>query len=241
MAFHYRTLGIILKKKERGEADQIFTIFTKEFGKLNILGRGIRKSTSKLRAGIELFYLSEIDFIQGKAQKTLTDSLLVDRFANLRKDFKRLTLAFKIARTLNRLVQEEESDPRIWRLLKEVFNKLNDKSLAITYLLLIYYYFLWNLFAILGYEPELFYCFSCQKKLSPGLIYFNSKEGSLFCSNCFRSGPFRGGGRISSDTIKILRIIIKGEWKVLSRLKIEPIHRKELKEISQTFFRNFTP
>ena len=75
MAIHYRTQGFILKKTDRGEADQILTIYTKDFGKLEILGKAIRKIKSKLRSGADLFYFSEIEFIQGKAYKTLTDIL----------------------------------------------------------------------------------------------------------------------------------------------------------------------
>ncbi len=34
MAIHYRTQGFILEKINRGEADQLFTVYTKDFGKL---------------------------------------------------------------------------------------------------------------------------------------------------------------------------------------------------------------
>jgi len=66
MFVHYRTQGLILKKEDQGEADLLFTIYTKDFGKLEILGRAIRKISSKLRSGAEIFYLSEVEFIQGK-------------------------------------------------------------------------------------------------------------------------------------------------------------------------------
>ena len=76
MFLNYRTKGFIFKKEDRGEADQLFTIYTKDFGKLEILGKAIRKISSKLRSGAETFYLSEIEFIQGKTYKTLTDAIL---------------------------------------------------------------------------------------------------------------------------------------------------------------------
>ena len=60
MFIHYRTNGVMIKKKDLGEADQLFTIYTKDFGKLEILGKAIRKISSKLRSGAELFYLFHI-------------------------------------------------------------------------------------------------------------------------------------------------------------------------------------
>ena len=89
MFIHYRTQGFILKKIDRGEVDRIFTIYTKDFGKLELLAKAERKIQSKLRGGLELFYLSEIEFIQGKAHKTLTDAILIDNFKNLRGNLKR--------------------------------------------------------------------------------------------------------------------------------------------------------
>ena len=75
-----------MKKEDRGESDRFFTVYTKEFGKLDILGKSIRKISSKLRAGMGLFSLSEIEFIQGKALKTLTDAILNEEFRNLNKN-----------------------------------------------------------------------------------------------------------------------------------------------------------
>jgi DNA repair protein RecO (recombination protein O) len=94
MFVRHRTLGLVFKKEDRGEADQIFKIFTKDFGKIEVLGKGIRKISSKLRSQIDIFYLSEIEFIQGKIYKRLTDALLIEKYKNLRKSFKRQLKAF---------------------------------------------------------------------------------------------------------------------------------------------------
>ena len=63
MVVYYRTQGIILRKQDADEADRVFTIFTKDFGKLKLRAVSERKITSKLRGGLELFYLSEMEFI----------------------------------------------------------------------------------------------------------------------------------------------------------------------------------
>ncbi len=132
MFVHYRTQGFILKKIDRGETDQLFTIYTEDFGKLEILGKAIRKTSSKLRSGAEIFYLSEIEFIQGKTHKTLTDAILIDKFKNLRKSLKRLATAYKISEVLDAMLKGQESDEKIWGLLSEVFEKLNNPRMLNT-------------------------------------------------------------------------------------------------------------
>ncbi len=142
MFTHYRTLGLILRKEDRGEADQLFTIYTKDFGKLEILGRAIRKITSKLRASTDIFYLSEIEFIQGKAHKTLTDAVLIDKFDVLRRSLRRFKIANSITEILNSLVRGQERDEEIWRLLTEAFYRLNTRYKKKDTVYKVYFYFL---------------------------------------------------------------------------------------------------
>ena len=179
MFLHYRTQGFILKKTNRGEADRIFTIYTKDFGKLEILCKAIRKISSKLRSGTELFYLSEIEFIQGKTHKTLTDVILIESFPILRKDPERLSIAYRISEVLDNLVKGQEADEGIWKLLNETFTELNNLKIENEKLKIIYYYFLWNLLSISGYQPELYNCSLCQKNLLSGKLYFNLREEGI--------------------------------------------------------------
>jgi len=236
MAIHYQTQGFILTKNTQGEADQVLTVYTKDFGKLNILGKAIRKIKSKLRAGAELFYLSEIEFIQGKTNKTLTDAVSMERFKNIRKDLEKLKIAYQITEVADNLIRGEEKDQKIFNLLNEVFKKLNTWELngSRTGLdPLIYYYFLWNLLSLLGYQIDLYNCVLCQKKLLPQKLHFSLKEGGIICLECFEK--VKKGEEISPDVIKILRLFLKKDWQVLSKLKIAEPYRKSLKLVSESY------
>ncbi len=233
MFVHYRTQGLILKKEDRGEADQIFTIYTKDFGKLEILGKAIRKISSKLRSGIENFYLSEIEFIQGKNYKTLTDAIPIEKFRNLRKNLEILNIAYKVAKTLDNFVKGEEPDEKIWQLLIETFQRLNGPNLQSTIVNLHYYYFFWNLISILGYTPELYHCAVCQKKLKPETLYFDEKEKGIICSECVKN--IKSFIEVKPEIIKILRIILDKDLKTLLRLKIEDEYLNLLEKISKAY------
>lgn len=166
MATHYRTQGILIKKADRGEADQLLSWYTKDFGKLEILGKAIRKIKSKLRGEAQLFYLSEIEFIQGKTYKTLTDAILINNFLNIRNDLEKLKIAYQITEILDSLVIKEEKDEHIWQLLVETFERLNSSQFTTSNLQLLYYYFFWNLVSLLGYWPELKVGLICGKKIN---------------------------------------------------------------------------
>jgi len=234
MTIHYRTQGIIFEKIDRKEADQLFTIYTKDFGRLEILGKGIRKIKSKLRSGIELFYLSEIEFIQGKNYKTLTDAILIEKFPHLRKDLRKLRIAYKISEGLVKLVREQEEDKKIWQLLNEIFEKLDKEKFENGKLEIIYYYFFWNLLCLLGYQPELYHCAICQKRLKPEKLFFSSKEGGVICNFCKKN--IKSIREISPETIKVLRILIEKNWRLLEKLKIEKKFLQFLNIITNDYY-----
>ena len=236
-----------LRKEGRGEADQLFSIFTKDFGKLEILGRAIRKITSKLRSGSELFYFSEIEFIQGKTHKTLTDAILIDKFKKIREDPERLNLVYQIAEALDSLLGWEQRDRVIWELLNESFRRLNNLKLEI-----LYHYFLWNLFSILGHKPELYSCPVCGEKLLPETFYFLPKEGGVVCWKCLKKLKEEPASAVASagkekklakeigvDTVKILRLFLSEDWGVLPRIKITGETKRNLKEISELYLSFF--
>ena len=215
MAVHYRTPSFILSKDDFQEADQVFSIYTKEFGKLKVLGKSIRKIKSKLRSGIAPFYLSEIEFIQGRNYKTLTDAVLIKKYELC--DLDKLGTGCRIAKVADDLIKGQENDEGIWDLLCESFEKLDSK--------IIYHYFLWNLLSLLGYQIDLYNCAHCQNKLLPNKLYF--EEGIVCCKQ---------GKEISPEVIKILRLILKKD-PILEKLKLEE-YMEELEQVSQDYLAN---
>ena len=233
MFIRHRSQGIVLKKVNRREADQLFTVYTKDFGKIKVLGRGIRKISSKLKSGMEPFYLSEVEFIQGKSGKTLTDVFLIDSFRDLRKDLKRLNIAYRISELLDNLIYGEEPEKKVWILLSNTLRRLDNRDFKIKNPKIIYYHFLWNLFSVLGYRPELYQCSSCGEKLKLGKLYFNEGDGGVICSRCFSKKKL--GKEIDSDAVKILRVVLDGSEKIISKLSVEERHFKLLEEISKKY------
>lgn len=215
MFIHYRTQGIILKKTDRGEADQLLTVYTKDFGKIEILARAVRKIASKLHSSADIFYLSEIEFVQGKTHKTLTDAILIDKFSALRNDLAKLRIAYKISEIADNLIKVPEADPKIWNLMTETFSRLDDwktKNSSDTVILqkssikleIVYYYFFWHLVSLLGYQPKI--------------------------ENCTLQGK-----KIDCDIVKIIKLIFKKDWNILRRLKLTSEHFKLLKRVSEWY------
>ena len=67
----------------------------------------------------------------------------------------------------------------------------------------------------------------------PQNIYFSPKDGGVICQNC--STKLKTKKEIQPEIVKILRIILDSNWRVLSKLKIELEYIKSLESISKSY------
>ena len=78
------TQAIMLKRMNYGEADRIVTVLTADNGRLSMLAKGVRKSKSKLAGGLELFCVTDINYIYGKSDlKTIISTRLKEHYRNI--------------------------------------------------------------------------------------------------------------------------------------------------------------
>jgi DNA repair protein RecO (recombination protein O) len=232
MFVHHRTRAIVLKKVDHKENDQLFTLYTKDFGKINVIGRGIRKISSKLRPSIDIFYLTKIEFVRGKTYNTLIGVNLLDNFNRIHGDLSKLSTAHTISDVLDELIYSKEKEDKLWTLISDMFDKLEQGNFTAASLKLFYFWFLWKLFSVLGYKPKLYKCASCNETLKPRELHFNSAQGGVVCSSCFK---LTGGLDISLETIKMLRVIIEDGWSKTDRLKIKKEYLEDLQRISENY------
>lgn len=231
MTSYHKTEGFVFKKEDILEADRMFSVFTKDFGRLEVFGKAIRKINSKLRSGVEIFSLSEIEFVEGKSKKTLIDAVSKNTFKNIPVNPERFLLANKISGLLDQFIRGQEIDQEILNLTTESFEKLNDLSIQHK---LIYGYFFWNFVSLLGYHPELFHCAICQQKLNPYGLFFSAQDGGIICKRC--AANKKNVLKVKSDIVKILRIILKKDWNMVSRLRIEEGTQVSLSEVSNHYY-----
>ena len=238
MISKYRTQGFVFKKDTRAESDQTFAVFTKDFGRLELRAKAIKKITSKLRKDFDIFYFSEIEFIQGRSYKTLTDANKIKKI-NAGENLNKLSVLCRISDVLDMFIKGQEKDDATFDLLVEFLGKLGDASELLKNHQLVFYYFFWNFISLQGYKIEVDNCAGCRSKLNPENLYFSSKMGGIICSKCLSADS--GAKKINSDIVKILRIIFKKDWDIISKLKVEPYSQNLMEDISQNAIRAFCP
>jgi len=147
----YTTEGIILKRLDIGEADALFNIYTREFGKIRALARGIKKEGAKLKGHLEPFSLSNISFVLGKNGERITHATLLNFWHGIRIDFSKLQAAAYISALVDDNCMLGERDDPLWELLIKNLHLLDHSKTADKYFLSS---FKVQFLAVLGYNAE---------------------------------------------------------------------------------------
>lgn len=216
------TEGIILGRLNFGEADRIVTVITQNNGKLRLIAKGVRKSTSKMAGGIELFSISSLTYIPGKRDiSTLVSSRLVTHYGNIVKNLERTTLAYQVLKTLNDAT-EEECEPAYYELLVEILSELNEEVIETN---VVEVWFLLRMLKLAGHEPNLASS-ALGEELQAGQRYnfdFESMAFSEFSS-----------GRFEDKHIKMLRLLLNQPLKKIAMIQNAESICKDLKPLAIT-------
>src|SRR3989344_1410473 len=148
------TIALVVRRKNKGEHDQVLTLFTKRYGKLDFMCRGIRKKEAKLAGHLGLLCLSDISFVLGKHTKVLTAACNREHFAAIKKDLIKLKAAQRIMRLLDAYTITEAKDEAIFNLVVGALDYLNRREMTMLELTFFLRYFEFKFLSLLGYEPE---------------------------------------------------------------------------------------
>ena len=122
----YKTEGIIIKRNNFLEASLILDIWTKDHGKVEAVARSARKAKGKLKGHLELFLDTELILAHGKNIDTITSSLTINSFSNLRNNLEFSFGGYYILELVDKMTIEGHWDERIFYLLKEALFFLNE-------------------------------------------------------------------------------------------------------------------
>ncbi|MBU3957142.1 DNA repair protein RecO, partial [Patescibacteria group bacterium] len=120
----YKTEGIILKRINYGEADRILTIYTKHYGKIRALAKGVRRITSRRGGNVELFNQAVLFLNKGKNLDLLTEAQVVNSFKSWRRDLKKVTVAYYFCELVDKLTPEEQPNQAVFQLLSRYLGKI---------------------------------------------------------------------------------------------------------------------
>ncbi len=179
----YLQPGFILQQRKFRETSLIIDVLTRDFGRISLLAKGVRKARSKTAGLLQPFIPLTLSYF-GKAElKTLTDVEIIQSFTEL----KGLSLycGFYINELVGYFLHQYDPHPDVFTHYRECLACLSDSSKMETALRV----FELNLIDAVGYGLQLDYDFHNEKAVHPLTKYhFNVEQGPIEAQNGHFSG-----------------------------------------------------
>lgn len=197
--------GIVLKRRSFREEDRFITVFTDELGKVELLAKGSRKSTSKLAGMLEPATQIRVGMVRGRSFDRLTSARALTVYPALKSSLASTVATGIVLQAVDLVTAREHPDPFMARFLRSALGDL-DRGVSGPLVLGR------GLFVILhagGLKPELSRCERCGRVLSADeTSSLNLTSGGLLCSQ--EHPPFTTV-RVSAATRAVLQQLETGE------------------------------
>lgn len=123
-----KTEGIILKRINFSEADRILTIYTKHYGKIRVLAKGVRKTASRKGGNVEAFNLVALFLVKGKNLDLVSEAEVVNSFRSWRKNLRKVGVAYYFAEIVDKLTPDGQANQAVFSLLKGFLTRLGKEN-----------------------------------------------------------------------------------------------------------------
>lgn len=121
----YSTEGVVLSRRNFGEADRLLTIFSKHYGKLKIIAKGVRKPFSRKRGALEIFTYARFMLARGRNMDIVTDVEIKNSFPDWRDNLLKVGVAYHLCEVTERLTVEQQEHKKTFALLIESLTALD--------------------------------------------------------------------------------------------------------------------
>lgn len=217
---YYSTNAIVLSKLKYRDNDLIVTCYTKDFGVVSFLLRGVYKS-KKGKARVAYFQLLsqiqiEADFKQNKSLQTLKDVKVNVLYATLHTQVVKSTIVMFLADVLSIVLKEEEADTELFDFMESALMFLDQTSEPANFHLV----FLVQLTRYLGCAPD---------TTHSDYNYFNLSTGRF---EMYATGIYS----ISGDNLKFLKMALGIIFDDLSAMKMNSIQRQSFLDMLLLYY-----
>jgi DNA repair protein RecO (recombination protein O) len=260
----YRTEGIVVRRRNQGEADRVLTLCT-PLGKFDVVAKGARKVRSRKAGHIELFCRSSFVIARSRSSwDIVSQAETVEPHAALREDLLRGTHARYAVELFDRFFTEGEGGQAMFDLLNHTLTWLcTDDDLD-----LVARFYEQHLLGLAGFRPELFRCVgehehgedegreislrpyaADEKALDDHAgrppYGFDPEHGGVLCPDCYeaqrrRRDPQSGSRRevvaLSPNGLAFLQDCQRGPYTTrLRAIKITPTLHAEAERVMQHY------
>jgi DNA repair protein RecO (recombination protein O) len=225
-----KTEAIVLNRRDFRETSLIADFYTRDFGKISGLLKGIKTEPEKFASTVELFSLNELIFYR-KVRSELhlvSQCDMKESFYAIRQSLEKTGIASFMMELVAAIMPAEDRNEEIFDLVLVSLRELEVTSNPGKIMTI----FKIKMLALSGFKPHFDSCVSCGERII-GQSRFSLSLGGLLCQGCCRKdlssrSVFRG-------TVASILHIEKNDFKSNLNLGLNPQIKRELALILNSF------
>jgi DNA repair protein RecO (recombination protein O) len=176
----YKANGIVLRTRNLGEADRIYTLFTDVRGKVDAVAKGVRRVKSHIGGRLEFLNEAALTMHRGRSLDVITSAELVtSEWTSLVRPAA-FAAGSVVAEVLDAFCEPDLAIPEAYALLRGVVRGLaraeEPAALVPRFEL--------RLLDALGFAPAAEFCVRCAGPFSDGAAWADIEAGGLACAAC---------------------------------------------------------
>ena len=108
--------ALVLRVTDYNDKDALLTVLTRNYGKLTVKARGLRRKNSPLIAPCQLLSFAEFTVFEYRGMYTINEGHSIELFQGLRRDLQKLSLGTYFAQVAELISQEDLPNPELLAL-----------------------------------------------------------------------------------------------------------------------------
>ena len=223
------TQALVLRVSDYNDHDAMLTLLTREYGRLSVKVRGLRRKNCPMTAPCQLLAYAEFTLFAYKGMCTVNEAHSIELFQGLRRDLVKLSLGTYFAQVAEIVSQEDTPDSELMSLVLNCLFALSaradveEKVKAVFEL---------RCACLAGYTPDIYACHHCGNRFPDR---FDVSAGMLECKNC-RSAESDGLRLpLLPGTLDAMRYIVSCDSKRLFSFEASSQTLEQLAHITEAY------
>ncbi len=227
--------SLILKKQDRGEADELVVFLSRELGWLRGIAKNAKKSRVRFGGHLEPFSLVDLTLRPRKKDDLvwIDESQVIHGHLGIRSNIAKVARAAYFLELASVLLPEDAPDPVLFDFLHDFLESLESSNpTALSFLLDEI-----RLLGLLGYAPRFDVCTGCGKALERGVEgVFSPALGGVCHRQCIPPSELQQLA-VSPGTLAVVRRGLELSSEAARRLRLNKNGLEELRRILSAFVR----
>ncbi len=225
-----KTKGIVIRRFNLNEADQIITVISEDEGKVSVMAKGSRRLKSRFCGRLEPFYHVNLNYFQGRDLGHLNEVEILEVYTPLESDLKSKSILFFMAEITAKLVADGQECNEVYQLLTECMSEFEESHSEI-----ILHAYMVKLLTLLGFMAPWDSCSRSNEKLNlleP--LFLSAQDASVVRSGYNEPADVR----LTPSVIKWINYMQKEGLSNLKRVTPSIGEKAEVYHVMQSVFGN---